>query len=478
MKPVVGLLVIILTLLAPLEASAQELPRHPPLVPKKVIEPRAALLVDLGDLAYLASIASYQASVVANLTGKKFTSLAPLVNLLDDISRSFLAAARANSSTQQVFEGAGNVGGKLATLRGYMSQLAAGDLRDLAMDTPVVVPACRSELEINGKPIVVYRVSNPYMPLELQDCRVPRDEVELDTALDSILAVLAFNSSVRVDGMFLIVTVHVPRDTAYPEVVDSILRGRLGWRVAEILSRSRLEVNETLINELLGIIKNGSESEALNALRTLNYYAKQGLIDEDTYLEALKLYRDRFGTIAPLTSQESKERNQVEVNLSSFLTGLEDVVKGAERARAAVQAGGKQQSQGARGWHLSPPSPTVVVIAGIGLLATALVAERDRLRPGLDVARILLGRPPSKPSPSTCYRLFVTALALRGLKKEPWETPREYLERIRGRVSHDVAALLESLTTAYEDAVYGLEEVSVDPGACMAGARRVLIHGV
>ncbi|MCE4600345.1 MAG: DUF4129 domain-containing protein [Desulfurococcales archaeon] len=478
MKPVIGLLVIILTLLAPLEASAQELPRHPPLVPKKAIEPRAALLVDPGDLAYLASTASYQAGVVANLTGKKFTTLAPLVNLLDDISRLFLAAARANSSTPQVFEGAGSVEEKLATLRGYMGQLAAGDLRDLAMDTPVVIPACRSELEIDGKPIVVYRVSNPYMPLELQDCRVPRDEVRLETALDSILALLAFNSSVKIDGMYLIVTVHVPRDTAYPEVVDSILQGRLGWKVAEILSKSRLEVNETLIEELLGIVKNGSEAEALNALRTLNYYAKQGLIDEDTYLEALKIYRDRFGTIAPLTSQENRGKNQVEVNISSFLTGLEDVVKGAEKARASVQVSKKQPSREARGWHLSQPSPTIVVIAGIGLLAIALAAERDRLRPGLDVARILLGKPPSRPSPSTCYRLFVTALAMRGLKKEPWETPREYFERIRGRVSHDVAALLESLTTAYEDAVYGLEEVSVDPGACIAGARRVVIHGV
>lgn len=457
-------IMIIMLVAAPI-VLAEELPRHPPFIPKQTITPQGTLLVDNYDLAYISYIAYYQSLYAANITGKKITTLGPIPPLLHSIYESFLA-----NDTQ-------DAQGLLWSLRKLVSVLAAGDLRDLARDYPVKMAACPQEIELKGASVQVFLIPNPYAPPGLQDCLAPQSTIQFYSALDTIVTLLTFNETVRYNGKYIVEAFHIPSFAAYPSVIQSALEGRLGWDVVKLIEQGGLKVNETIIQQLFASIENGSKQEALNALRTLNDYAKRGLISWDTYAKALRLYKEKYGTPI-LTGQDenTKNKKQVEVNLSSFLTNLQGVVKEAEKARLEYQGGGGGLS--APSIHVPPLTPHTIWVSIIGLLAVAVGVERDKLAPAATLARILFSKPPRNAGARWCYKALILALKLRGFPKEAYETPREYLERIREQVSSNTIALLESITQAYEEEEFADRTGLIDPKTCTGEIRRLVTGGV
>ena len=456
---------VIMVVISPVTAS-QELPRHPPVIPRQTIVPIGTLLVDNYDLAYLSYIAYYQSSYVANITGKRISSLGPITSLLYGIHLSFL-----HNDINGAEQG-------LQTLRELLQKLAAGDVRDLAMQKPIQIPVCSHDIELNGKTVTVYLTPNPYDLPSKQDCIVPETQITLQSALDSMVTLLTFNKSSTYKGKYIIAALHIPQVAAYSSVIQSILQGKLGWDIIQAIEQGNLQVNETMIEQLFISIQNGSKTEALEALRTLNDYAKRGLIDWDTYAKALKIYRDRFGT--PILTQPSNNtaKEEVEVNLTSFLTNLQGVVKQAEKARIEYQ-----NKTGGGGFtppsiHVSPLSPSILGLAAVGLVAVALAVERERLKPATGVIRAIVGYPPKDASAEWCYRSLIYVMKLRGYPKYEYETPREYLARISDKVSPSTRALIETVTEAYEIEEFAGKQSNLDPKACSREIRRLLISGV
>lgn len=105
---------------------------------------------------------------------------------------------------------------------------------------------------------------------------------------------------------------------------------------------------------------------------------------------------------------------------------------------------------------------------GIVVLAIALVSQRKRLlwwrrRTGFD----RLGQAGAAPVVSI-YQATLARLSVAGLPRMPWETPHEYLTRLR-KSPLEGAAIFEDLTEAYTSARYG--DIEVAPEA-LARLRR------
>lgn len=459
-------LTLLLLILALPVASSQELPRHPPVIPGESVVPVGTLLVDNYDLAYLSYIAYYQASYAANITGKKITSLGPIAPLLYQLYESFLYNDTLSARK------------RLDVLKELLQKLATGDLKDLALSKPAQIPACRHSMELNNRNVTVYLLPNPYIPIEEQDCILPDSTVALESSLDSIVTLLTFNETSTYKGKYIIVALHIPRVAAYSNVIRSILKGKLGWDIIQAIEKGKLEINETMIEQLFISIKNGSKTEALDALRTLNDYAKRGLIDWDTYARALKIYRSRFGT--PILNQPTNKTGseEVEVNLTSFLSNLEGVVRQAEKARIEYGKRGGVGGFTPPSIHVSPLNPGILGFAAIGLVALAFTVERERLKPAANMARALFGLPPKDADAEWCYRVIINVMRIRGLPKYESETPREYLDRLSSLVSPETLSFMETLTEAYELEVFAGRRSELDPRICSREARRLMLSGV
>ncbi len=438
-------------------AAAQPIPRHPPVLAATPVEPVAAVLADPGDLAYVAMVAWNQTARVVELTGATQSQLAALEAALED---AYKALRRGDLDT---------AGEYLRLARTLLLSLTPPDTQSLAMDNPAGFPACKVEGEI-----VYYVIASPWEePGSQAYCPDPIYTVPSGSALDTILALLGAGNITRERSIYWLYFVHVPREAAYPDVVAAVLEGGLGESLLNRLTGgSQGPYNASLVETLLQIVREGSQEEALDALQTLLQLAREGKIPYSVYAEALSIYQSRFG--AP--PQLGEEQEEVELNLTELASQMEEIVRAAEKARAEVQAGG-----GPGGERILPEAPSItpppagVLVAGIAGLAVVAAASALRSRSGpLVLPRLLAARPPSGGEVEWCYRALVAVLSMRGLDKEPWETPREYLERLRGSASPEVVQLAELLTEAYEAEVYGGERAALDAALCARSLRGLM----
>ncbi len=435
--------------------------RHPPYILPHPVEQKGVALVDELDLAYLSYLAYKQVESLVSLRGAYHLSMGSLPGVLEDIHRYMLEGDVGSASY------------RIEALRARIERLPAGELQALAEYGGATLPSCQLELTGERSAVgLVYLLPNPYAPLQLQDCAIPDTVLEVASVLDLLLMVASFNETRTIETLFLLPLYHIPSEAATPELVSSILEGELN--VSTMLRDKG--VDEEYIMTLYSLIANGTEKEALAALRTLRDMARTGLISWDQYAEALKLYRERFG--APQLEEEpGEEDKEVPLSIEDIARNLQGIVEEAEKARA--QASNKTNREGAsRGLAITiqQPSPIVVVLAFAALAPLVVYRERDRLEPVSRLARVLIGVPPSNAGADWCYRVLVTVLGIKGLRKYEHETPREYLERVRGELPEDVLLLLESVTEDFERAVYAEQSAPIDTRECVVGARRVLMR--
>ena len=163
------------------------------------------------------------------------------------------------------------------------------------------------------------------------------------------------------------------------------------------------------------------------------------------------------------------------VDLNNLLRQMQDVVEVAERARREAETNNESGVALPTNIRVTRPDPAVMVLGGIALAATLIYREKSRLIPQTTIHRVILGIPPKDASPRWCYSAMVDVLRIKGLAKEPWETPEEYLARIRKTLDPHLEVLAEELTTAFERAVYAEEEVELDARDCTRRLREVLL---
>ncbi len=379
----------------------------------------------------------------------------------------------------------------IKVLKKSLNSLNNTQLTLLAEKAPKYLPVCPKSIVYHGANTTFYAVANPLGYLPYQDCQAPITTITLGSPLDTLITLLTLREA---SGLIPIVTrypgespaltrlytpaylaeiVHIPKQLVSKELVEAIIEGKL--QITKPGEQER--VNQTLIEKLLDTIRKGSKEEATSALKKLNDYAKQGLIPWSLYEEALREYQQRFGSPNIVEPKQEKAREE-EVNLTNFLQGLQNIVVQAEKARIEAQGrvAPRHKSRTLHITTISPPSNALLGLSGIGVLIVVLLAERESLAPLANLARLLVGRPAG--GPEWCYSTTILVLRLRGKPKYPYETPREYLERVKDSLSPEVQALLEDVTRAYEAKVYGGIPTGFDPGYCSRKLRRVLIGGV
>ncbi len=459
-------------------ASSQEIPRHPPIILKQTVTVNATLFLDSLDIEFLAYIAIQQINntVIINSTENTSDWYLQLIDALQIVAR----------QAEQGYPLHG-----IKALKKSFNSLNNTQLTLLAEEAPRYLPVCPKSMVYNGANTTFYAVSNPLGYLPYQDCQAPTTTITLESPLDTLIALLTLREASSLVSLvalypgespaltrlytpaYLAEIVHIPRQLVSKELVEAIIEGKL-----QITKPSEKErVNKTLIEKLLNTIRNGSKEEATSALKKLNDYAKQGLIPWSLYEEALREYKQRFGSPNLVEARQEKAREE-EVNLTNFLQGLQHIVVQAEKARIEAQGGvaPKHRSRTLHITTISPPSNVLLGLSGIGVLIVVLLAERESLAPLTNLARLLAGRPAG--GPEWCYSTMILVLRLRGRPKYPYETPREYLERVKDSLSPEVQALLEDVTRAYEAKVYGGIPTGFDSSYCSKKLRRVLIGGV
>ncbi len=460
-------------------ASSQEIPRHPPIILKQTVTINATLFLDSLDIEFLAYIAIQQINntVIISNTGNTSGWYLHLINALQIMAR----------QAEQGYPLRG-----INELKKSLNSLNNTQLALLAEKAPRYLPVCPKSIVYHGANTTFYAVANPLGYLPYQDCQAPTTTITLESPLDTLIALLTLREASglisivpRYPGESPVLTrlytpaylaeiVHIPRQLVSKELVEAIIEGKL--QITKPGEKER--VNKTLIEKLLDTIRNGSKEEATSALKKLNDYAKQGLIPWSLYEEALREYKQRFGSPNLVEARQEKAREE-EVNLTNFLQGLQHIVVQAEKARIEAQGGGVAPKHKSKTIHIttiSPPSNVLLGLSGIGLLIVVMLAERESLAPITNLARLLAGRPAG--GPEWCYSTMILVLRLRGKPKYPYETPREYLERIKDSLSPEAQVLLEEITRAYEAKVYGGIPTGFDPGYCSRKLRRVLIGGV
>ncbi len=221
------------------------------------------------------------------------------------------------------------------------------------------------------------------------------------------------------------------------------------------------------------LIERGNKSQAIEAFQQALSLARQGLISRDELDKLRQIFEQRFGYDPLLGNQTETQigglpsggynarRSQVSADLGNLLNVIEN--PGISAGRASKGLGGLGGGGGGLP-EIGAPSVTgksvklSIFLLGIVILASLYLA-RDTLEVYL---RSLLGRPPSGLPRGYlaiwCYNSVVRLLAMRGLKKEEWETPWEYYERISQLVDADTREDLHKLTHLYELAKYGGRE--------------------
>ena len=452
-------LLTLLTLMLAEPVLAQEaVPRHPPVIPGAAVEPVAVLGLDEADLAYLARIGAWQAGRVVEETGSQAGRVASLKSALEDFA-------------EAVGEGRLDIADHyLVIMRELLLSAAKGDLELLATEVPAPLPACEVSTGLSYYYTLASDNETPGSPAY---CEAPNATVTSHSALDTIIA-LVLLGSLQEDpqGFYKTVLVHVPREAADPSVVAAILENRIGL---DVLLNATLErpgaYNISLVEQLLATVENGTQEEAAAAIQRLLELARSGQAPWDAYARALQIYQERFGSLPQQGG--GGEAEEVEVNVTSIAESLGDLVRRAEKARVSVglqpQPPGVGVSVG-----LSPPRPELVYLLLAGVLGAAALGTLRRSGAG-SIARILLAKPPRGGGARWCYSAMVRVLALKGLGKRPWETPREYAARVSSLLPEDARSLLLLLTEAYEAEEYAGREAAVDEPYCISTLRRLVM---
>ena len=113
-----------------------------------------------------------------------------------------------------------------------------------------------------------------------------------------------------------------------------------------------------------------------------------------------------------------------------------------------------------------------LAVTGLCLLATALWSQRKRLLRWRNRRHSAGPRPRGAAPVYRIYHATVARLAAEGLPRLPWETPHEYLARVRSSPLEG-ATIFEDLTCAYTAARYGGAEI---PAETVARLRRESNH--
>jgi len=256
------------------------------------------------------------------------------------------------------------------------------------------------------------------------------------------------------------------------------------------------EGNNTVVNppvnvsieEIRKAIANGTMEDALEALKQAKQLWEKGAISAEELKKLVELFKKRFG-YDPLQQQqqENKEEKPKHQNtgpqtgpkpvqlISIDLDKLLQSIQSLQAANEQIAPGGGQAGLPQLRVGLPGIRETLQAFLALASLIAMGMAYSERATIILTL-RALLCRPPRRlnrrGAVEWSYMAALRLLELRGLPKEPWETPREYLRRV-GPLLGPLRRALEELTSAYEAAVYRMEEVprGVALGACQRLAR-------
>jgi len=236
---------------------------------------------------------------------------------------------------------------------------------------------------------------------------------------------------------------------------------------------------ELSLADIVEIIQSGNETAALNALEQARKLLEEGQITETQYKDLLEMYRDLYGEVPAELVPNNNNADSVVIDLDKILSQINNVKEGipatGENATSQTRTNIADKVLGL--------APYIIAFLGIASAAMygSLLYKRRELDEVLFLPRILLGKPPYENLADNikwCYHAFIYVLSLRGLPKYEWETPREYLERVKSLLSDEYKILLEDLTREYEMIKYG--EIP-DPGLaeyvvedCIREIRRAL----
>ncbi len=237
---------------------------------------------------------------------------------------------------------------------------------------------------------------------------------------------------------------------------------------------------ELNLAEIVQLIQSGNETAALDALQQAKKLLEEGQITQTQYMDLLEMYKDLYGEVpADLALENNNNADSVVIDLDKILSQINDVKEG-------IPAGGANetiQTKNNIADKLLGIAPYIIVFLGIAsaVMYGSLLYKRRELDEVLFLPRILLGKPPYEDLADNikwCYYAFIYVLSLRGLPKYEWETPREYLHRVKDLLSDEYKILLEDLTREYELLKYGEKH---DPGLaeyvvedCIKEIRRAL----
>ncbi len=247
-------------------------------------------------------------------------------------------------------------------------------------------------------------------------------------------------------------------------------------------------ISEYNLSKLIQIIESGNKTDADNALAIAYKLLENGAISKEDYMEILQKYKEIYGEPPEgldITSEQSKD--DVVLDLDKILKSLENY----------------QRNQEGRVEINNPPSKLpvfpipiseyqiikiitllIAAILGIGFTMAAYnVYKKGDYEEILFIPRILYGKPPYQDESRNalwCYWAIVRILSMKGYPKYEWETPREYLERVKDRLNTKYFQLLEYLTYIYEAIKYGEtftgEQYQFSAEKCTRMLRRLMLE--
>ena len=243
----------------------------------------------------------------------------------------------------------------------------------------------------------------------------------------------------------------------------------------------------SLLESLAVNITSGNETKALKALAEAESLLSQGKISKSEYQALLDLYANVYGYVPSQYALNEDQGNATVVDLNRILEKINNI--NSRELYSTPQTGlhpglPKKPKTGRIGSLISGISKNfkantrlvlALILIPLTLLGAVRYASQLDLAGPVGVARLLAGRPPAfaegRGAGAWCYWMLVYLLGLKGYPKWEWETPREYLERVRGLLPPDVSSLLEEVTRVFEDSFYGGR--SPDPEWTVSCTRRL-----
>ncbi len=227
----------------------------------------------------------------------------------------------------------------------------------------------------------------------------------------------------------------------------------------------------SLLESLAVNITSGNETKALQALAEAENLLSQGKISKSEYQALLDLYANVYGYVPSQYALNEDQGNATIIDLNRILEKINNINSRElyNTPQTGLHPGLPQKpktgrissliSSVSKNFKANARLVLALILIPLTLLGVLRYASQLDMTGPVGVARLLAGKPPAfaegRRASAWCYWMLVYLLALKGYPKWEWETPREYLGRVRGLLPPEVSSLLEDVTRVFEDSFYG-----------------------